>query len=350
MVLLITIGRQQLQALESNSALPTTMMATSEVVHSARDIPEDEVENTTTTSTPSSTTHNVMLRRQDIRHYADLLKAIPAATDVDWETFTTSTSDGHKLSMVWYTRKGQQTTALPGPAMLHIHGGGFIAFCASDFHNILINNVSSSGVPILTVDYRLAPEHPYPTPLNDCYHALTWLRSHGPQLNVDARRIGVLGESAGGGLAAALALLARDRSLHPPLAKQILVYPMLDDRNTITKDADLIHSLTHNWDDNMLGWAAYLGSDVVGSSRTSAYAAPARATDLSGLPSAYIDVGTLDIFLEEDLEYVQRLRASNVEVESHVYEGVPHAFDILEYQSKIASAALARRALAMQSF
>lgn len=239
---------------------------------------------------------------------------------------------------------------LPGPAVLHVHGGGFIAFCASDFHNLLINKVSISGVPVLTVDYRLAPEHPYPTPLNDCYHALTWLYSHGPQLNVDTSRIGVLGESAGGGLAAALALLARDRALHPPLAKQILVYPMLDDRNVVTKDLNLLPSLTHNWDDNMLGWAAYLGSDMVGSSGTSAYAAPARAMNLSGLPSAYIDVGTLDIFLEEDSDYSQRLQASNVDVEFHVYEGVPHAFDILEHNSKIASVALASRVLAMQSF
>lgn len=341
-------------------------MSTREVVHGSRSIAKNEVlpphrssynlkpsslvENTTTTSTPSSTTQNVILRRQNLEHYTGLLKAIPVATDVDWQTFTSSTSDGHKLSMVWYTRKGQQTRALPGPAMLHIHGGGFIAFCASNFHNILINNVSISGVSVLTVDYRLAPERPYPTPLNDCYHALTWLHLHGPQLNVDVSRIGVLGESAGGGLAAALTLLARDRSLHPPLAKQILIYPMLDDRNIITKDLELIPSLTHNWDDNMLGWAAYLGSDIVGSSRTSAYAAPARAMNLSDLPSAYIDVGTLDIFLEEDLEHLQRLRASNVDVEFHMYEGVPHAFDILEPHSKIASAALASRVLAMQSF
>ena len=297
-------------------------------------------------------THDVAVRRQSIGHLLEVLKAFPVANDVRSERYETTTSDGYSLSMVWYHPKETQSSAGPGtgPALLHIHGGGFIAFKPTDFHNILRNNVSLSGVPILTVDYRLAPEHEYPTALYDCYQALTWLQSHAKLLNIDPARIGVMGESAGGGLAAAVALLARDRCLKPPLAKQILVYPMLDDRNTVTKDKKLLPMLTHTWDDNFVGWAAYLGGEIVGSSFVCAYAAPARASNLSGLPSAYIDVGQLDIFLDENLEYARRLQEAGAEVEFHLYDGVPHAFEILQHDSETAAAAVTNRICAMRSF
>jgi acetyl esterase/lipase len=186
---------------------------------------------------------------------------------------------------------------------------------------------------MLAVDYRLAPEHPHPTPVEDCYTGLCWLADHVDELSVDPARIGVMGDSAGGGLAAAAALLARDRG-GPHLATQILVYPMLDDRNT-TPDPEIAPFAVWSYDDNTTGWGALLG-DAIGGPDVPAYAAPARATDLSGLPACYIEVGQLDIFRDEDLAYAERLSRAGVTVEFHLRPGVPHEFDTYAHASDVA--------------
>jgi acetyl esterase/lipase len=198
--------------------------------------------------------------------------------------------------------------------------------------------VSASGVPMLSVDYRVAPEHPHPVPVEDSYAGLRWLSDHADELGVDPARIAVMGDSAGGGLAAAVALLARDRS-GPVVARQILLYPMLDDRNT-TPDPEIVPFAGWSYDDNATGWGALLGN-AVGGPEVSAYAAPARATDLSGLPAAYIEVGQLDIFRDEDLEYARRLSLAGVPVEFHLYPGVPHEFDAIAFDSDVAQRARA---------
>ncbi|KAE9963530.1 hypothetical protein BLS_009199 [Venturia inaequalis] len=167
---------------------------------------------------------------------------------------------------------------------------------------------------VKTRDYRLAPEVRHPTPIEDCYAVLLWLHSNAKNLGVDNSRIAVVGLSAGGGLAAALSLMARDRGLHPPIAKQILLTPMLDDRNTET-DAELLPFTTWTWDDNWTGWNALLDG-MAGSSGVSAYAAPARAEDLKGLPPTYVDMGSLDIFAKEAEAFVERLKEAGVDVES----------------------------------
>jgi acetyl esterase/lipase len=183
--------------------------------------------------------------------------------------------------------------------------------------------VSETRVPMLSVDYRRAPEHPHPTPVEDCLAAVSWLMTNPAGLPVDPLRIAVMGDSAGGGLAAATALKARDRGIS--LARQILIYPMLDDRNT-TPDPLLVPYAGWSYDDNYTGWHALLG-DSIGTAEVPAEAAPARATDLSGLPDAYIEVGELDIFRDECIRYSQRLVASGTSSELHVHPGCPHGFD-----------------------
>jgi acetyl esterase/lipase len=198
-------------------------------------------------------------------------------------------------------------------------------------------------------NYRVAPEVTHPTPVEDCYAALVWLHKEAESLGIDNSRIAVVGLSAGGGLAAAVALMARDRGLQPPLAKQILLSPMLDDRNLQTMDSALEPFATWSWDDNWTGWNALLDNKA-GSKGVSAYAAPARAENFTGLPSAYIDVGTLDIFANENKQYASRLRDAGVQVEWHLYTGVPHGFEFRGRSSKIHQAAQSNRHTAMRSF
>jgi acetyl esterase/lipase len=200
-------------------------------------------------------------------------------------------------------------------------------------------------VPLLAVDYRLAPEHPHPGPVEDCYAGLAWLAEHAGELGVDPGRIALLGESAGGGLAAAAALLARDRGL--AVARQILIYPMLDDRTT-APDPALAPFALWTYDDNYTGWHALLG-DKTGTADVPASAAPARAADLAGLPAAYIEVGELDIFRDEDIEYARRLAAAGVSVELHVHPGCPHGFELTAPDSAVARRARADRLRALAS-
>jgi triacylglycerol lipase len=216
------------------------------------------------------------------------------------------------------------------PCILHIHGGGFILGSATEMQGPHLALTAALGCAIVSVDYRLAPEAPFLGSVEDCYAALAWLNAHPDLAAVDASRIGVMGESAGGGLAAALALLARDRSEHR-LAFQHLIYPMLDDRTSCVGAADL-HPFAGEfvWPhaNNRFGWRALLGAEP-GGDDVSPYAAPARATDLAGLPPTYIATGALDLFVDEDLDYGRRLMRAGVPVEMHVYPGAFHAFDFV---------------------
>ena len=180
-----------------------------------------------------------------------------------------------------------------------------------------------------SVEYRLAPEHPGTTLVDDCYAGLVWLSQNAQKFNIDPTRIAVMGESAGGGIAAGVALMARDKNLQPPLAKQILIYPMLDDRNLIPNEA--LEALPLVWTnaDNITGWTALLG-DKAGKpdADVSPYCAPSRVKSVVGLPPTYIDVGGLDLFRDEDLLYAQRLAAENINTEFHLYPGLPHGFEL----------------------
>ncbi len=234
----------------------------------------------------------------------------------------------------------------PLPVLLHIHGGGYLFGSAARSGPGSVRTADELGCVVVSVDYRLAPETRAPGALEDCYAVLAWLHREADALGVDAARIAVGGESAGGGLAAALALLARDRGDYA-LCFQLLVYPMLDDRTCARPPANP-HVGAFVWTPaaNDMGWRCYLGAEP-GSAGISPYAAPARATDLAGLPPAYLCVGALDLFLEEDMDYAARLLAAGVPTELHVLPGAYHAFETAaEADVAIRSQAERRRALA----
>ncbi len=270
--------------------------------------------------------------------------AQPFPDDVTISDHELTTVDGATIPLRWYTRT--DASGEPGPAVLYMHGGGMIAGRVSLFDGSVSRYVSASGTPILSVDYRRAPEHPHPAPVEDVYAALGWLHEHAAGLGVDPARIGVFGDSAGGGLAAAVSILARDRE-GPAIAKQILVMPMLDDR-TVTPDPQFAPYVVWSWDDNRTGWQALLG-DAAGGPDTPAYAAPARVLDPAGLPPAYIEVGQLDVFRDEDLAYAMRLGQAGVPVEFHLHPGVPHEFDFFAFNSAAARRAIADRVRALAS-
>ncbi len=212
------------------------------------------------------------------------------------------------------------------PALLHLHGGGYVHGAAADRDAEHLALAAELGCVIASVDYRLAPESPHPGPVEDAYAALRWLHDEADLLGVDRTRIAVGGESAGGGLAAGLALLARDRG-EVRLVFQHLVYPMLDDRTAVAADrSPVAGEFVWTPQQNRFGWTALLGREP-GGPGVSPYAAPARAEDLSGLPPAFISVGALDLFLEEDMEYARRLVRAGVPCELHVFPGAYHGFD-----------------------
>jgi triacylglycerol lipase len=233
------------------------------------------------------------------------------------------------------------------PGVLHIHGGGYVMGRAAMMEAAHRPLVADLRCCVVSVEYRLAPETPYPGSVEDCYAALRYVCGNGRDLGIDASRLGVMGESAGGGLAAALALLVRDRREFK-FAFQHLIYPMLDDRTCVTEDphphvGEFIWT-PHN---NRFGWASLLGK-APGSSDVSIYAAAARAQDLSDLPRTFIATGALDLFLEENIDYARRLMRAGVPVELHVYPGAFHGFnlainaDVTKRAARDSKAALAR--------
>jgi acetyl esterase/lipase len=248
-----------------------------------------------------------------------------AAAAVAMETRLVPGPPGAPEVALYIYRPRESTGTLP--CVFHIHGGGYVTGTAAmmePFHRPLALEAECC---IVSVDYRLAPETRFPGSVEDCYAALGWVIKQAAAIGVDAQRLGVMGESAGGGLAAALALLARDRSEYK-LAFQHLIYPMLDDRTCVTANphpyAGEFIWTPHN---NHFGWSSLLGVPP-GSNGVFPYAAPARAEELSRLPPTFISTGALDLFLEEDIEYARRLMRVGVPIELHVYPGAYHAFDL----------------------
>lgn len=229
----------------------------------------------------------------------------------------------------------------PWPLLYHIHGGGIVSGNRFSALDELLPYVAEGRAVVTSIEYRLAPEHPHPAPIEDCYAGLRWVADHADQLKIDAGHIIAIGFSGGGNLAAALALLTRDRG-GPALTHQILGCPMLDDR-LHTHSAQMLDR-EGVWDrhENLWAWTALLG-DRRGAADVSPYAAPARATDLSGLPRTFIDVGSVEGFRDEAVLYAQRLSEAGVSVDLHVWGGGFHGFDIGIRQPAITQASLAVR-------
>ena len=224
------------------------------------------------------------------------------------------------------------------PGLFHTHGGGMVMGNNRTGLETMIGWVTDPGLVIVSAEYRLAPEHPFPAGVEDCYAALAWTAEHAAELGIDAQRLAVGGGSAGGGLAAACSLMARDRG-GPALAGQMLIYPMLDDRTATGSARELDGEGIWDSGSNQTAWAMLLG-DRRGQDGVSRYAAPARASDLSGLPPAYLELGSVDTLRDEDLSYARRIWAAGGNAELHVWPGGFHAFDLVAPGSALARTAL----------
>jgi acetyl esterase/lipase len=257
------------------------------------------------------------------------------------------------IELRWYTKTtragaepASQAGAEPGSAVVYAHGGGMVMGTLDLYDGVISWYVGQTGVPFLSVGYRRAPdEGAGPTLAEDVFAGLTWLLGHASELDVDPVRVAVMGDSGGGAPAAGAAILARDRGV--ALARQILVYPMLDDRNQIP-DPERAPYLTWTYDNNYTAWSAVLG-DQLGASDVEPVAAPARLESYKGLPPAYIDVGDLDIFRDEDIAYAQNLARAGVPVELHVHPGVPHGWERFAPGAMSAQRAMADRARVVAS-
>ncbi|MEU4690416.1 alpha/beta hydrolase [Actinoplanes sp. NPDC023714] len=237
-------------------------------------------------------------------------------------------------------RPAGHTAMLPG--ILYIHGGGMVQGSVAGADGDAAMLCAEVGAVVVSVEYRLAPEHPYPAALDDCYAALTWMCGAAAGLGLDPGRVAIYGPSAGGGLAIATALAARDRG-GPAVRFLMPIYPMLDDRNETASS----HEITDigSWDraTNIEAWNWYLNGRPA-----DRYAAPARADDLSGLPPTFIDVGTVDLFRDEDIAFAQRLMAAGVPTELHVHPGAYHGAEALAPDADLSRRILALRLNALR--
>lgn len=267
---------------------------------------------------PTAPDHQV-LREQITAGYAMVGAMLAQHPEITRSTHATCSVDGAQIALWWFSPPGHPS----GAAVVHAHGGAFVGGSVEVFAPFIADYVARSGVPFLSVDYRLAPGAQGTLPAEDVYAGLAWLLAHAEDLGIDPARVAVMGDSAGAGLAAGVAVLARDREVD--LARQILLYPMLDDRTTAA-DPLLEPLLTFTPGLAAIGWRALLGEGY-GGEAVSPIVAPGRLADFAGLAPAYLEVGELDHFREEDVSYAQRLWAAGVSTELHVRPGMPHGFD-----------------------
>ncbi|MFD7608107.1 alpha/beta hydrolase [Streptomyces mirabilis] len=229
----------------------------------------------------------------------------------------------------------------PKGGILYIHGGGMVSGDRRTGVEGLLPFVIEGSAVVVSVEYRLAPEHPDPAPVEDCYAGLVWTAKNAEELGINPERLIVAGTSAGGGLAAGVALLARDRAF-PRLSHQVLICPMLDDRFETHSSRMMDDGGTWDRNSNLYGWNALLG-ERRGGPEVSVYAAPARAEDLSGLPRTYIDTGSVEVFRDEILTYARRMSEAGVSVDLHMWGGGFHGFDVVASHAAVSRASVATR-------
>ena len=248
-------------------------------------------------------------------------------------TYTAKAYDGADLPIYRFQTAAQAAARGPQPALIYYHGGGVVActveeVCKPNFRR----TAAESGFQTFAPEYRLAPEYPAPTPVEDCYSCLKWVIENADSLNIDPSKIIVIGESGGGTLSAGVSLMARDRDLSPPLAGQVLIYPMLDDCSTNKLNSESPwHTFLKPWAVSVkLAWGGYVGEDKSAKPEAdvSPYAVPMRVDSLVGITSTYIDCGALDWFRDEVMEFAARCAKDEVEYELHMYLGLPHGFDL----------------------
>jgi acetyl esterase/lipase len=257
----------------------------------------------------------------------------PPSPDMPFVPITVSVADGQP-GVIVYLINAKPGTSRPG--IVHLHGGGFVLGSAAGTVAELQGLARDLDCAILAVEYRLAPETNFAESTEDTYAALRWLHANAGTAGVDPTRVAVMGESAGGGHAALLAIAARDRGELPPLAFQLLIYPMLDDRTGSSRPVpEPLGVIGWTAASNRFGWASFLG-ETPGSRSVPERAVPARTHDLSGLPPAFIGVGSIDLFVEESIAYAERLKGVGVPVELDVVTGAFHGFDTFAADTAIA--------------
>lgn len=232
--------------------------------------------------------------------------------------------------------------AAPVPGIYYIHGGAMVVGGLETGHVDCLRFCSELGAVVVNVDYRLAPEHPHPAPGEDCYAGLTWMADHAEALGLDPERLAIYGASAGGGLTVATALRARDRGA-PTVAFVMAIYPMLDPRNVTPSSRQITDLGFYDRPQNLEAWAWYLNGQT-----PDAYAFPLLSEDLTGFPPTYIDVGTEDVFRDENVEFASKLLAAGVPVELHVHPGAYHGSELLAPTAAVSRRQLTRRMAALR--
>lgn len=260
-------------------------------------------------------------RAQTLAMYAQISPALPDARE---ERRIPGTPEVRVL-----VYRPRNSSRAPMGAIVYMHGGGFITGAAQMDDAACARLAQEHSATVVSVDYRLAPEAPFPGPVEDCYAALRWVMTQASSLGIDPSRVVLMGPSAGGGLAAATALLHRDRGGNP-LAGQVIIYPMLDAR-TGTAEAPVDNPTTGEFvwtrSINRFAWRALRGPFPIPAGRDGHYS-PSLASDLKRLPPTFLAAGSLDLFMDEDVEYALRLSRAGVPVEMHVYPGGVHGFDL----------------------
>lgn len=253
---------------------------------------------------------------------AQLTAGMQVPDTIVQELVQASSSEGHIIDL-----RVMRPSAPHGKAPLFfwIHGGGYVMGTAAQGDMFTLNAAQGLGCFAASVEYRLAPETAYPGPLEDCYQGLKHLYDNAEELGIDRQKIIIGGVSAGGGLAAGLALLIRDRG-EMDICAQVLIYPMIDDTNVTPASDNVPDTLVWSRSFNAFGWQSYLG-DLYGQKDVPIYAAPARADDLSGLPPTYMPVGDLDLFLDENILYARKLTQAGVPTHFHIVPGAFHGFN-----------------------
>jgi acetyl esterase/lipase len=261
-----------------------------------------------------------------IRRLAQFVPKPKISNDIQIDhLYVQNQNASHPLRLRVYKPK---TMKPPAPVLVWIHGGGFIIGTVEMDDANVSQFAQELGILIVSVDYRLAPDHPFPIPLEDCHTALKWVHDHADMLGIDPNRIAIGGGSAGGGLAASLVQRAQDQGeVHPIF--QLLVYPMLDDNSALISDLPHKELLTWTQESNRFGWESYL-QQPCGLDQVPPYSVASRRDDLIGLPPAWIGVGTLDLFYEEDVAYAKKLKQCGVDCELEIIPGAFHGFDALD--------------------
>ena len=278
---------------------------------------------------------------RDAQNAAETLDITLANEPFTHEERTVSVPNG-SIALSIFRPTGVASSRAGQPGIIYMHSGGMI--CGNRFTGMkgVLQWGRETGAVCITIEYRLAPEHPYPAPLEDCYAGLKWVSDHSGELGINPKFLMVAGQSAGGNLATAVALLARDRN-GPKICAQLLDSPMLDDRMETNSSYQFVREGSWSRGSSETAWNAYLGSSA-GKSDVSVYASPARASDVSNLPPAFICAGSAELFRDESVEYAQKLWAAGVQCELHVWPGAWHCFDMIVPDHPVSRVSIETRA------